>query len=122
MNDLNVFMATEVMEYCEIPVVETVGDMVIKEDGFCWQTEDDEYILVDEWHPTEDIAQSIICRDRFLIDNPTYQFSLYSYRNLENEIINHVYLEDGHGNIYESLLSKLSFGICSAITQAVEDK
>jgi len=119
MNDLNEFMATEVMGYFFNKESESAQEIWVvcrNEKGYV-----EKYIVGEAWNPVEDIAQSIMCRDKFLMDNPTYQFSLYSYRNLENEIINHVYLEDGHGNIYESLLSKLSLGVCSAIKQAVEN-
>jgi len=119
MNDLNEFMAKEVMGYFFNKESESAQEIWVvcrNEKGYV-----EKYIVGEAWNPVEDIAQSIMCRDKFLMDNPTYQFSLYSYRNLENEIINHVYLEDGHGNIYESLLSKLSLGVCEAIKQAVEN-
>ena len=118
MNDLNVFMAVNVMRW------RNAGDWFLDGDDY-WMGDGTSSIFTGmkckDWHPDTDLNQSIMCRDKFLMDNPTYQFSLYSYRNLENEIINHVYLEDGHGNIYESLLSKLSLGVCEAIKQAVEN-
>ena len=117
MNDLNEFMAVKVMGWVSVSRMPDWNTCIYR---MCNKPYSD-VMNVNDWNPVEDIAQSIMCRDKFLMDNPTYQFSLYSYRNLENEIINHVYLEDGHGNIYESLLSKLSLGVCSAIKQAVEN-
>ena len=93
MNDLNEFMATEVMGYADyavgkaaVPIMVGDGDEMVDID-FSWI----------DWHPTTDIAQAMMCADKF-------------YNISGNRVIIHILK-------YEDM----PLAICSAIQQAVEN-
>ena len=109
--NINEYMATEVMGW-HIEVLPIVDDNSLTAE--CWVQEDGEgVIIVNGWHPDTDIAQALMCADKFGM-----------WRIAKNQYTGEISftLWEGGGVYieYANTLDELPLAICEAIREAVE--
>jgi len=123
MNDINKFMAEQVMGYADykdgkaaVPVMvgdpRTVGCVDV---DFDWV----------DWHPDTDIGQAMVCKNKFIDDNSKYMFFMQSHKMYVNgklQVAHQVGFEFIDGTRHEKcyLLGVVSKAICEAIREAME--